>query len=116
MSASSYYSRPIDARPKNLHHGLCNFVQLVINKIEAGETNEALLTAVDLLDTLQGTANPYAPITSPLDARMRPVLEELNRKHQAELASTLAKGIEDGIAEGRRREREDIARRLGLIA
>jgi len=109
----TYYSCPIEA-PKNMHHGLCNFVQLIINRLEAGEHREALLTAVDLLEDLRTPSGPYSEITSPLDVRMRPVLEEITRKHQADMAATLAKGLEDGIAEGRRLERRDLVKRLGL--
>ncbi|MCC6887758.1 MAG: hypothetical protein IT536_04410 [Hyphomicrobiales bacterium] len=109
----TYYSREITA-PKTLHDGLCNFVQMIINRIEANEPGEALYLAVDLLNDLQGARHPYASITSPLDDRMRPVLDQVNRQHQAALAETLAKGIADGIEQGRRLERRDIAKRLGL--
>jgi hypothetical protein len=39
--------------PKNKKEGLCNFVQTIINHAEAGNTREALLSAVDLLDDLK---------------------------------------------------------------
>ncbi len=42
-----FYSQEI-CKPKNAQEGIVNFVQMIINDIEAGETREALLKAVDL--------------------------------------------------------------------
>ena len=38
-------------------------MQMIINCIESGEHNEALLKAVDLLDTISGKASPYTGVT-----------------------------------------------------
>lgn len=46
-----YYSRPIK-QPKNREDGMRNFVQLIINEIEGGNHQEALLKAVDLLNDI----------------------------------------------------------------
>ena len=53
------YSRGITP-PITTNDGLCNSLQIIINSIEAGDHDEALLQAVDLLDTVHGRANPYA--------------------------------------------------------
>jgi len=34
--------------PKNMQEGLANFIQMIINDLEAGDAREALLKAVDL--------------------------------------------------------------------
>lgn len=52
------YTRPL-IQPQTKQDGLCNCLQLIINLIEAGNTNEALLQAVDLLDDCRSIANPY---------------------------------------------------------
>ena len=43
----SYYSEEIK-KPKNMQEGLANFVQMIVNELEAGNEREALLMAVDL--------------------------------------------------------------------
>ncbi len=58
----TFYSREIQ-KPKDRREGFANFVQLIINNIEAGEPQQALLGAVDLLDCITGNANPYVSIT-----------------------------------------------------
>jgi hypothetical protein len=42
-----YYTREI-TMPKDKQEGLANFVQMIINELEADNTREALLKAVDL--------------------------------------------------------------------
>ncbi len=41
------YSAKI-SKPNNAQEGVTNFVQMIINELEAGNTREALLKAVDL--------------------------------------------------------------------
>lgn len=48
----TYYTREV-TMPKTLHEGLMNSVQMIINDIEAGNPQEGLLKAVDLLDSLR---------------------------------------------------------------
>lgn len=108
----TYYSREIEM-PKTKLQGLCNFVQMVINRIEAGNTREALLVAVDLLDTLQGSANPFASITADKDNAM---IEELKRQHAAEIADAMVRARADGFAEGEAAEKARMAQVLGLAA
>jgi hypothetical protein len=52
------YSRELST-PATTREGLANAVQLIINLIESGENNEALLSAVNLLDDVRSNANPY---------------------------------------------------------
>lgn len=46
-----FYSQEI-CMPKNAQEGIMNFVQMIINDLEAGETRDALLKAVDLKNDL----------------------------------------------------------------
>lgn len=108
----TYYSREIKM-PTTRLDGLRNFVQMIINKLEAGETNEALLTAADLLDTLSGSANPFASITSDKDNRM---IEELKRKHAAELQEAIILANRDGYQSGVAAEKARMAKALELVA
>lgn len=52
------YSRPL-ITPQTTQDGLANCLQAIINYLEAGDTNEAILQAVDLLDDVRSKANPY---------------------------------------------------------
>lgn len=106
------YSRPIEM-PSTRLQGLCNFVQMVINQIEAGDHENALLTAVDLLDTLQSQSNPFSSIASEKDNAM---LAELKRRHTQEVIEAMAKARADGIAEGEAAEKLRMSRILGLAA
>lgn len=49
---SLHYSAHIKL-PKNKKDGLCNFIQAIINQAEKGDSREAMLTAVDLLNDLK---------------------------------------------------------------
>jgi hypothetical protein len=50
-------------KPKNVGEGLRNFYQMIINRLEEGDINEAGFNVVDLIDTLSGKANPYYFVT-----------------------------------------------------
>ncbi len=76
-----FYSREIQ-KPRDRREGFANFVQLIINNIEAGEPQQALLGAVDLLDCITGNANPYGSVTDAED--------------------DISRARADGIAEGKR--------------
>lgn len=108
----TFYSRKVEM-PKTRLDGLCNFVQMVINQIEAGSPQEALLTAVDLLDTLRGQSNPFSSITSEKDNAM---LAELKRQHAAEVADAIVKAHADGFGSGELAEKARVAQLLGLAA
>lgn len=51
-NAEKFYSMELEM-PKNAQEGITNFVQMIINQIEAGNTQEALLKAVDLKNDLE---------------------------------------------------------------
>lgn len=108
----TFYSREIEM-PKTRLDGLCNFVQMIINQIEADKPHEALLTAVDLLDTLQGSSNPFSSITSNKDNRM---LAELEKKHAKAVADAIIKAHAAGVAEGEKSQKRKLAEMLGLAA
>lgn len=108
----TYYSRKIEM-PQTRKEGLCNFVQMIINQLEAGKSNEALLSAVDLLDTLEGESNPFSSITSEKDHALA---NELERKHQQEMVAAMAKARADGIAEGETIQKRKLSEILGLAA
>lgn len=108
----TYYSREIKM-PATRKDGLCNFVQMIINQIEAGKAQEALLTAADLLDTLSGNANPFAEVTEGRDNAM---VEELNRKHAAEMREAIVRAHQQGVEEGQRQQKAKLVEMLGLAA
>lgn len=110
-SATLHYSREI-TMPSTKLEGLQNFVQLIINKIEAGDTNEALLSAVDLLNDLGSNANPYAEVT---DGNGSKLIAQLRQKHAKEMGDAMAKAKADGVAEGRSMEKRAMAEKLGLV-
>lgn len=88
------YAREIKM-PATKKDGLCNFVQMIINRIEAGEHREALLVAVDLLDTISGDTNPYAEITGDAAPAMMPMSEHFDAL-QAAKKTEFGKGFEAG--------------------
>ncbi len=45
--------------PTTKREGLCNAVQIIVNAMEAKNTESALYAAVDLLCDLRSTSNPY---------------------------------------------------------
>lgn len=108
----AYYSRELKT-PVTRLDGLLNFVQMVINRLEAGEHHEALMVAVDLWDTLHGTANPFASITADKDNAL---IEEINRKHALEKADAIVRAHADGFAKGEQAEKARMAKVLGLAA
>jgi hypothetical protein len=106
------YSRGIKM-PKTRKEGLCNFVQMIINNLEAERHREALLIAADLLDTLEGDANPFASITADKDNKL---IEELSRKHATEIADAIILAHNEGHQQGVSDEKARMARQLGLAA
>ncbi len=53
-----YYSQTVEM-PRTNRQGLANAVQIIINQLEDGNDREALMQAVDLLDDIKSSANPY---------------------------------------------------------
>lgn len=106
------YSREITL-PKTKQEGLSNVVQMIINLLERGESHEALLVTVDLLDDVSGKADPYeltAEKSKKIKATAEVVRKELQAKHEAELA----KMQEVWFAAGRDAMRKEIMQKLGL--
>jgi hypothetical protein len=108
----TYYSRKIEM-PATRLDGLCNFVQMIVNSLEAKDHESALLTAVDLLDTLQGQSNPFSSITADKDNAM---LAELKRLHMTEMVDAMAKARADGFAAGEQAQKQKMVELLGLAA
>lgn len=96
----TYYTRPIEM-PTTRKEGLANFVQLIINRLEAGDAREALLTAVDLRNDLEGTVydgaaesnGPATILLSEHDAQMATVKAEAYRKGFAAGEAAKAKAV-----------------------
>lgn len=102
------YTRPIEM-PATKRDGLLNFVQMIVNEIEAGNAREALLKAVDLHQDISSGAYDTA-MQDALGANA--IAEELTRKHQAEVVKASEAAYLDGI----RAERGRVAGLLGLAA
>lgn len=58
--------------PRSTLEGLANYVQMIINEIEAGNTREALMKAVDLRQDLDSNASPYKHTAVKLDPKLNP--------------------------------------------
>lgn len=102
------YARAIEM-PATRRDGLANFVQIVINKIEAGDTREALLAAVDLLEDINCGAYDDAMA----DAKgYSATLKEMEGKHAADIIAAHERGRQEGIAA----EKQRMAAALGLLA
>lgn len=90
---SSYYSREL-TEPKDMAEGLQNFVQMIVNQIEAGEHHSALMLAVDLLDDLR--CGTYKEVTAPdLSDASVPMSEHLRAVEAAR-----REGMEAGMKAG----------------
>ena len=106
---TTYYTQEIKT-PKNRKEGLQNWIQLIINLLEAGNSNEALLQAVDLLNDVRCGA--YNDLDGKAGNLMATLHAELNAKHAAEIAMAR----EDAFSAGQTHARTEIAKRLGLMA
>lgn len=104
----TYYSREI-TMPKTRRNGLANFVQIIINKIESGEVQEALLSAVDLLEDInRGSYDDAMTDAKGYSAIMR----EMEAKHAAEIIAASKSGHDQGVSA----EKARMAVALGLAA
>lgn len=88
------YARDIQM-PKTRKEGLCNYVQMIINRLEAGDHREALLTAVGLLDDLSGSV--YDDISDPPTPEMIPAAE-----HFQAVANARGEAYGDGFVAGQK--------------
>lgn len=101
-----YYYKEIKM-PTTKKEGLMNFIQTVINQLEAGESNNALLTAVDLLNDVRfGTYDEVD--TGNLMANLQ---AEMQAQHQSELQACR----DHSRAAGREEMRIEISKKLGLL-
>ena len=105
------YSREIEM-PKTLKEGLCNFVQMIINSAEAGDSREAMLKAVDLLDDLHSGAYDEAMGISKKNANSNLNVQLAKEKTKAEefAAAEYARGVIDGV----KLKQEEFVKVLGL--
>lgn len=99
-------------RPTNLEEGLQNFVQMIINRLEAGDTHYALLLAVDLHDDLCSKSNPYKEVLKPDTTRQSVPQDE----HFAALETAKSEALERGIKLGRRAMQREISEKLAEAA
>lgn len=99
------YSREI-TKPANMEEGLQNFVQMIINRIEAGDAREALLLAVDLHQDL--TSGIYKEATE-VDLSKKPIPAD---EHFAAVKAAKAQGIKDGLERGRASMAAEIREKL----
>lgn len=104
----TYYSREISL-PKTRREGLENFIQIAINRLEAGDHQEALLGLVDLLEDIRCRIYDGA-LTDPRGADR--LAKEMQARHTAEVI----KASEDGYARGVADEKARMAKALQLIA
>ena len=98
----TYYSREIQM-PGTRKEGLCNYVQMVINRLEAEDYREALLTAVGLLDDLSGSV--YDDVTDPPSADNMPMAE-----HFDALAKAKADAHREGFEAGQKAKAAELRR------
>lgn len=102
----THYSRKIEM-PKTKRDGLANFVQMIINAAEAGDSREAMLKAVDLHQDI--TCGLYDDAM--VDAKAaNSAMAEARQKHVEDLAETANLHYLKGVAD----EKARIAVALGL--
>ena len=106
----AYYSRQI-TEPATRLEGITNHLQMVINRLEAGDEREALLTAVDLLDRLSGyEGREMFPENKP-DLNTMPISE-----HLAAMKATKADAYKAGFDAGQRAKQAEFRKLLGEVA
>jgi hypothetical protein len=101
----THYSREI-TMPATRKEGLCNYVQMIINRIEAGDMHEAIMTAVGLLDDLSGSV--YADVTTDAAPDTITMSEHLRQMSDAKGAA-----FGDGFAAGRNAKAAELRKVLG---
>lgn len=95
--------------PTTKREGLENFVQMVINRLESGDTRNALLTAVDLLEDIRCGIYDDAMADAKGHSHL---VRELEAKHQADVIASAEAGYERGVSD----EKDRMSKALGLIA
>jgi len=102
------YTREIK-RPKNLEEGLQNFVQMIINCLEAGDHREALLKAVDLHQDL--CCGAYKAVSAPELNDSVPMAEHIRAVERAR-----KEGADAGMRAGANAVRSELKRVLGVTS
>lgn len=105
------YSKPIET-PITMKEGLCNFVQMIINAAEEGDSREAMLRAVDLLQDLDSGVYDGALGISKDYARSH--LNTQLAKAKADAAKFAAAEYARGVKDGALQKQAEIAKSLGL--
>jgi len=107
----TYYSKKIEM-PKTMKEGLCNFVQMIINIAEAGDSREAMLKAVDLLNDLNTGVYDGAMGISKVaaDSNLNVQLEKEKTKAERFAAAEYARGVIDGATQ----KQQELVKVLGL--
>lgn len=101
------YTREV-TMPKTRREGLANFVQIIINYIEAGDSREALLHAVALLDDIRSGQYDDAMTDA---AGYSAIIREAEKKHSAEIIAAGQAGYDQGV----QAEKDRMAKALRLV-
>ena len=109
QTATGHYTKEIKM-PTTKQDGLANFIQMIINSIERGEVNEALLLAVDLKQDVTSAAGIYRTEEDG-GAKLAALQSELQAKHAGEVIEASKRSFEDG----KRAARREIAEKLGVL-
>lgn len=109
-----HYSRQV-TMPKTRREGLRNFVQMIINDIEAENYQEALLRAVDLCDEFEGSGYSDV-IEGERGKNVRDAIDAALKEAAAKHAEVLAQATSDAYERGIADERKRMAAVLGLTA
>ena len=109
--AQAHYSRQIEM-PKTKRDGLANFVQMIINSAEAGDAQEALLKAVDLLEDIRCGLYDDAMVDDRARRVQAKAVADMQSAHDAALAQAHGRGYAEGVSA----EKSRLARILGVGA
>jgi hypothetical protein len=108
-----YYTREI-TMPKTKREGLANFVQMVINAAEAGDSREAMLKAVDLLNDIH--CGVYDDAMGVSQDHAQSALSKQLQCQAAEAGVHAAVEFERGRQQGAEDKARQIAEALGVPA
>jgi len=108
-----HYSQEIKA-PKNMKEGLQNFVQMIINEIEAENHHEALMKAVDLLNDLWTEDGPYSSVVVESAQEEVERLKDQHKREMGQLQRETDKLLGLAHHKGRKDKELEIRKVLGL--
>lgn len=111
-TTKKHYSAEIQ-HPNNLKEGLQNFVQIIINDIESNKPQNALFTAVDLLNDLRfGTYNDACK-DIPKEVETTKTISLLSNQIK-KLEVSVKENYNQGLIDGNKQAKLDIKEALGL--